>query len=69
MKILQDRYNKEIAMKQWKLALALVLTPPAPAAAVICFRCRGAEASCPVCHGAGMAALPDQAAALRLAAA
>jgi hypothetical protein len=39
--------------------------PPAPAApAPICFRCRGAEAGCPVCQGAGVAALAAQAAAL-----
>jgi hypothetical protein len=43
--------------------------PPASAAPVVCFRCRGAEAGCPVCHGAGVAALGDQAAALLLAAA
>jgi hypothetical protein len=43
--------------------------PPASAAPAVCFRCRCAEVGCPVCHGAGVAALPDQAAALRLAAA
>jgi hypothetical protein len=43
--------------------------PPASAAPVVCFRCRGAASGCPVCHGASVAALPDQAAALRLAAA
>src|SRR5215217_6443223 len=41
--------------------------PPASAAPVICFRCRGTEAGRPVCHVEGVAALPDQAAALRLA--
>jgi len=25
--------------------------PPASAAPVVCFRCRGEEASCPVCQG------------------
>jgi hypothetical protein len=40
--------------------------PPASAAPVVCFRCRGAEVRCPVCHGEGVAALPDQAAALQL---
>jgi hypothetical protein len=43
--------------------------PPAPAAAVVCFRCRGAEVGCPVCHSAGIASLPVQAAALTAAAA
>ena len=43
--------------------------PPASAASVVCFRCRSAEAGCPGCHGAGVAALPGQAAALQLAAA
>ena len=42
--------------------------PPASAAPVICFRCRGAEAGCPVCQGAGVASLSAQAAALRVAA-
>lgn len=42
--------------------------PPAPAAPVVCFRCRGGEAGCPVCHGAGLAALAAQAAALVAAA-
>ncbi len=42
--------------------------PPAPAAPVICFRCRGVEAGCPVCQGAGVASLSAQAAALRAAA-
>ncbi len=37
--------------------------PPAPAAAIVFFRCRGVEASCPVCQGAGVASLPAQAAA------
>ena len=31
---------------------------PAPAAVVVCFRCRGMEAGCPVCQGAGVASLP-----------
>ena len=43
--------------------------PPAPAAPVVCFRCRGTEVDCPVCQGAGMASLPVQAAALTVAAA
>jgi hypothetical protein len=42
--------------------------PPASAAPVICFRCRGAEAGCPLCKGAGVASLSAQAAALRAAA-
>ena len=42
--------------------------PPASAAPVICFRCRGAEAGCPVCQGAGIASLSTQAAALVAAA-
>jgi hypothetical protein len=42
--------------------------PPAPAAPVICFRCRGTEAGCPVCQGAGVASVSTQAAALRAAA-
>src|SRR5215207_3502371 len=37
--------------------------PPASAAPVACFRSCGAAAGCSVCHGAGVAALPDQAAA------
>jgi hypothetical protein len=43
--------------------------PPASAAPVICFQCRGTEAGCPVCGGAGIASLPVQAAALASAAA
>lgn len=39
--------------------------PPAPAAPVVCFRCRGADAGCPVCQGVGIAPLDSQAAALR----
>jgi hypothetical protein len=42
--------------------------PSAPAATIICFRCRGAEAGCRVCHGTGVASLSAQAAALRAAA-
>jgi hypothetical protein len=38
--------------------------PPASAAPVVCFRCRGAEAGCSVCHGVGVASLSTQAAAL-----
>ena len=38
--------------------------PPASAAAVACFRCHRGEAGCPVCQGAGVAALSAQAAAL-----
>jgi hypothetical protein len=41
---------------------------PAPAALVVCFRCRGTEAGCPVCEVAGVASLSTQAAALRSAA-
>jgi hypothetical protein len=43
--------------------------PPASAAPVVCFRCRGAEAGCAVCQGAGAAPLVTQAAALLAAAA
>ena len=42
--------------------------PPASAAPVICFQCRGAEAGCPVCQGAGIASLSAQAVALGAAA-
>ena len=42
--------------------------PRASAAEVICFRCRGAEAGCPVCQGARVASLIAQATALRAAA-
>src|SRR5215204_3177213 len=43
--------------------------PPALGATpVICFRCRGREAGCPVCGGVGTAALSAQAAALVAAA-
>ncbi len=42
--------------------------PPAPAAPVVCFRCRGNDAGCPVCSGDGSAPLGAQAAALRDAA-
>jgi hypothetical protein len=38
-------------------------SPPASAAPV-CFRCYGRETACPVCAGAGLAALAEQAAAL-----
>jgi len=41
--------------------------PSAPAAPVVCFRCRGRAAGCPVCAGLGVAALTAQAAALRVA--
>ena len=41
--------------------------PPAPAG-VVCFRCRGTDAGCPVCAGAGVAPLTRQAAALVAAA-
>lgn len=41
--------------------------PPAPAP-VVCFRCRGIDAACPVCAGAGLAPLAAQAAALAAAA-
>jgi hypothetical protein len=53
----------------WDAVGVLVLDPepepPASAAPVICFRCHGAEADCPVCQGAGVASLSAQAAALR----
>jgi hypothetical protein len=39
--------------------------PPASAAPVVCFRCRGTEAGCPVCQCAGVASLSAHAAALR----
>jgi hypothetical protein len=39
-------------------------SPPASAAPVVCFRCQGADASCPVCAGAGLASLAAQSAAL-----
>jgi hypothetical protein len=44
--------------------------PPASAALapIVCFRCRGAKAGCPVCQGAGVASLSAQAPALRVAA-
>ena len=42
--------------------------PPVPAASVVCFKCRGADAACPVCSGAGIAALAAQASALVAAA-
>src|SRR5215213_10220955 len=51
-------------------ALDLTSEPDPPAlgmAPVVCFRCRGTEGGCPVCLGAGVAGLGDQAAALRLA--
>jgi hypothetical protein len=39
--------------------------PPAlGSTSVICFRCRGREAGCPVCGGMGIVSLPAQAAAL-----
>jgi hypothetical protein len=56
----------------WYAQGALELDPepgvPAPAAPVICFRCRGSKARCPVCQGGGRAPLAEQAAALRAAA-
>jgi hypothetical protein len=42
--------------------------PPASSAPVVCFRCRGTEAGCPVCQDAGVASLSAQASALRAAA-
>src|SRR5215204_2204550 len=42
--------------------------PPASVAPASCFRCRGSEAGCPVCQGAGVASLSAQAATLRAAA-
>jgi hypothetical protein len=42
-------------------------SPPASAASVTCFKCHGMDAACPVCAGAGLAALTAQAAALRAA--
>lgn len=47
---------------------ALDPEPPAPAAPVISFRCRGTDAGCPVCFGSGLATLDRQAAALVAAA-
>ncbi len=38
--------------------------PPAPVAPVVCFRCRGREAGCPVCSGSGLVGLVAQAPAL-----
>jgi hypothetical protein len=38
--------------------------PPAPATPVVCFRCRGTEAGCPVCSGIGSTPLETQAATL-----
>ena len=38
--------------------------PPAPAAPVVCFKCRGQDVHCAVCGGAGTASLVAQAAAL-----
>jgi hypothetical protein len=49
------------------LALDPEPDPPAPAN-VVCFRCRGTDAGCPVCSGNGAAPLDAQAAALRDAA-
>ncbi len=42
--------------------------PPASAAPVVCFRCRGALPDCAVCTGLGVATLAAQAAALAAAA-
>jgi hypothetical protein len=53
----------------WYAQGVLDLDPEPPAAAVVCFRCRGMEVGCPVCQGAGIASLPVQAAALTAAAA
>jgi hypothetical protein len=53
---------------QGVLELDLKPEPPASAGPIICFRCRGAEAACPVCQGAGVASLIAEAAALRAAA-
>ena len=39
--------------------------PPAAAAPVVCFRCRGAATGCQVCQGADVATLSAPAAALR----
>jgi hypothetical protein len=54
----------------WYAQGVLELDPETPASAtsVLCFRCRGAEAGCPVCQGTGVASLSTQAAALRAAA-
>jgi hypothetical protein len=52
-------------------ALDLPPEPEPPAlgvSPVVCFRCRGASAGCPVCQDAGFAFLSAQAAALRAAA-
>lgn len=44
-------------------------SPPASVVApVVCFRCQGSDAGCPVCAGAGLASLVAQAAALVAAA-
>jgi hypothetical protein len=45
--------------------LDLDLEPDPPAPAVVCFKCRGTDAACPVCAGAGIAAMVAQAAILR----
>jgi hypothetical protein len=42
--------------------------PPAPVASMVCFRCQGRDAACPVCAGTGIAAMTAQAAALVAAA-
>ena len=39
--------------------------PSVSAAPVVCFRCQGRQVGCPVCVGAGVAALVAQASALR----
>ena len=52
-------------------ALDLPPEPDPPALGVsplVCLRCRGTSADCPVCQGAGVAFLSAQAAALRAAA-
>jgi hypothetical protein len=63
---------KELCAAYWYAQGVLELDPkpgvPAPAAPVICFRCRGAEAGCLVCLGVGHASLSAQAEALRAAA-
>ena len=56
----------------WHAVGVLELDPepetPASAAPPVCIHCRGAEAGCPVCQGAGFAPMATQAAALRAAA-
>ena len=43
--------------RPFRLELDLEPEPPASAAPIVCFRCRGAEAGCPVFQGAGVGSL------------